>query len=201
MRKIDDSGNTLCSVSFSARADARSWPNGFSMMTRASCAQPDCAERLDHGAEQARRDGEVVRRAACAAELLRAARRTSPDRGSRRRRSAAASTSFANAASSTPPPCCSRLSRARARSCSQVPARLGDADHRHVEMAAPDHRLQRREDLLVGQVAGGAEEDQRVRARGGHRCSAARRPSRGGRRTESASPRAPCSRSRPRRAS
>ena len=42
----------------------------------------------------------------------------------------------------------------------EIPAGLGHADDRHVEMAAFHHRLQRREDLLVGQVAGGAEENQ-----------------------------------------
>jgi hypothetical protein len=50
-----------------------------------------------------------------------------------------------------------------------VPARLGDADDRNVEMGALQHRLQRREDLLVGQVPGGSEEDQGVGARGVHR--------------------------------
>ncbi len=44
----------------------------------------------------------------------------------------------------------------------EVPASLGHADHRHVEVAALHHRLQRREDLLVCQIAGGAEEDQGV---------------------------------------
>ena len=44
----------------------------------------------------------------------------------------------------------------------QVPARLGHADDRHVEVAAFHHRLQRREDFLVGQVAGGAEKHQGV---------------------------------------
>src|SRR3546814_3645280 len=33
------------------------------------------------------------------------------------------------------------------------PARMGHADHRHVEPAARDHRLQRGKDLLVGKVA------------------------------------------------
>src|SRR5207247_1781879 len=47
----------------------------------------------------------------------------------------------------------------------QPPTRPGDADDRHVEVAVADHRLQRREDLLVREVAGGAEEDQRVRPR------------------------------------
>ena len=44
----------------------------------------------------------------------------------------------------------------------EIPARLGHADDRHVEVAAFHHRLQRREDLLVRQVAGGAEKHQRV---------------------------------------
>ena len=41
-------------------------------------------------------------------------------------------------------------------------------------MAAPDHRLQGREDLLVGQVAGGAEEHQRVGTRRRHRGTSLR---------------------------
>ena len=44
----------------------------------------------------------------------------------------------------------------------EVPSGLGDADDRNVQRAALNHRLQRREDLLVGKIAGGAEEDQRV---------------------------------------
>jgi hypothetical protein len=44
----------------------------------------------------------------------------------------------------------------------EIPAGLGHTDHRHVEAAAFQHRLQRVEDLLVGQVARGAEEDQGV---------------------------------------
>ena len=44
----------------------------------------------------------------------------------------------------------------------KVPARLGHADDRHVEVAAFDHRLQRRENFLVGQIARGPEKHQRV---------------------------------------
>jgi hypothetical protein len=44
----------------------------------------------------------------------------------------------------------------------QGPAGLGDADDRHVKLAAADQRLERREDLLVRQVAGGAEEHERI---------------------------------------
>ena len=43
-----------------------------------------------------------------------------------------------------------------------APTRLGDADHRHMQVAALEHCLQRREDLLVREIAGGAEEDEGV---------------------------------------
>ena len=42
------------------------------------------------------------------------------------------------------------------------PAGLGDADDRHVEFAPLGHRLKCGEDLLVGQVARGPEEHERV---------------------------------------
>ena len=44
----------------------------------------------------------------------------------------------------------------------EPPARLGHADHRHVQVSALQHGLQRRKDLLVGQIAGGPEEDEGV---------------------------------------
>ena len=44
----------------------------------------------------------------------------------------------------------------------EIPARFGDADHRHVEMAAFHHRLQRWKDFLVSQIAGCPEENQSV---------------------------------------
>src|ERR1017187_9008540 len=44
----------------------------------------------------------------------------------------------------------------------QIPSRLGYAQHGHIQISAFHHRLQRRENLLVSQVAGGSEEDQRV---------------------------------------
>ena len=40
MRKIESSGKTLRATAFSARAEARSRPNGFSTMTRALSASP-----------------------------------------------------------------------------------------------------------------------------------------------------------------
>ena len=56
----------------------------------------------------------------------------------------------------------------------QAPLRGGDADHRHVEHAALRHRIERRKDLLVREVAGDAEQHQRVgpcRAASGARSS------------------------------
>src|SRR5271155_2026048 len=45
----------------------------------------------------------------------------------------------------------------------QVPARLGYSNDRELKMAAPRYRMQSRKDLLVGQIAGRAEEGQGVR--------------------------------------
>ncbi len=47
----------------------------------------------------------------------------------------------------------------------EVPAGLSDTDHRNIEIAPLQHRLQRGEDLLVGQIARCAEEDKGIRVR------------------------------------
>ena len=44
-----------------------------------------------------------------------------------------------------------------------------DRDNRHIEMAVLDHREQSRIDLLAGEIAGAAEEHQRIGGRGGPR--------------------------------
>ena len=88
----------------------------------------------------------------------------------------------------------------------EVPTGFGHADDRHVEVAALHHRLQRREDLLVGQIAGGAEKDQGVgmgiRSLGNLLYAAFVLPSgfSSVRRIRSASPRAVCPDNPPRRA-
>ena len=46
IRKIASSGNTVCATRLSARAEARSRPNGFSTITRASLGQLRGAEPL-----------------------------------------------------------------------------------------------------------------------------------------------------------
>ena len=50
----------------------------------------------------------------------------------------------------------------------QGPPGPAHADHRHIQMAAAHHALERREDLLVRQVARGAEEDKGVAVKFAH---------------------------------
>ena len=60
-----------------------------------------------------------------------------------------------------------RLRQAVVRTLAQLlhaPARMRHADDRQVQSVMQHHRLQCRKDLLVGQVAGGAEKDQGIRA-------------------------------------
>src|SRR5215471_2901656 len=87
----------------------------------------------------------------------------------------------------------------------EIPTRLRNPDDRRVEMAALHHRLQRREDLLVGEISGGAKKDQRVRVGITHVAVSLRaraRPAfRYARRIRSASRRAICRQTPPRRAS
>ena len=50
------------------------------------------------------------------------------------------------------------------------PPALGDADHRHLEVAALGHRVQCGKDLLERQIARGPEKHERVGMCLGHRC-------------------------------
>ena len=50
----------------------------------------------------------------------------------------------------------------------EIPMGPRHADDRHVETVTPDQRLEGREDLLVRQVAGGTEEDERIGTGSGH---------------------------------
>src|SRR6266446_1053908 len=50
----------------------------------------------------------------------------------------------------------------------KIPSGFGYTDHRYIKMSALHHRLQRRENLLVGQVTGCTEEDQSVGMRIAH---------------------------------
>ena len=70
MRKIAGSSKAPSRIRLSACAEARSWPNGFSMMTRAPFGAARLGQLLDDQPEQRGRDGEVVRRPLGGAELL-----------------------------------------------------------------------------------------------------------------------------------
>ena len=197
MRKIDDSGKTLCSVSLSARAEARSRPNGFSTMTRASLAQPEVAEPLDHDAEEARRNRQVVHGTRGRAELL-------AQRPEGRRvvvvavHVAQERQQLGERASSTPPPC-ARGCRGPGRGVAPGPARLRDPDHGHIEVAAPDHGVSAGKIFLWARSPV-APKKTSASDRGAGIGTSPRWGARGGRRTGSAWPTAPCWRNRPRRA-
>ena len=132
---------------------------------RAAPAQPGGGQVLDDDGEHGRRNGEVVQRAA---RRYRAPARSRVEGGrvvvvavdvAEQRRPAVSNASVVDARRARR---CS--SRARSISCSTRPARSRDADDRDVELAATRQRLQRGKDLLVRQVAGDAEEDERVAA-------------------------------------
>ena len=53
IRKTCDSSKTACTVWFSARAEARSVPNGFSMMTRDPSARPAAPSMVTVGSKAA----------------------------------------------------------------------------------------------------------------------------------------------------
>ena len=154
-------------------------------------------ELLDHLSEENGRDGEVVRRALRAPQLL-------PDGGERRRvvvvavHVAKKARQLREGRGVEAAVLLEALLRARPHLV-EAPARLRDADDGDVQAPAFQHRLERREDLLVGEVARGPEEDERVRPCGNHRVVLTSPASRDARRTGSASPRGACSGSPPRR--
>src|SRR5712692_3842430 len=164
MRKMRDSSKTSCSVLLRACAEARSRPNGFSTTTRASRAEPDRPSPLTTVSN--RLGGEIVQWALRGAELsaqsLHRGRMTvvalhvvKPLAEPREDRLVEAS----GALDALPHAGAEVLER---------PARSRDADDRHLEMAAPHHGLEGREDLLVGEIATRPEDDERVGARRAH---------------------------------
>ncbi len=60
MRKIASSGKTDRATLFSAQAEARSRPNGFSTMTRAFSANFDCPQPFDYGLKERGRNRKVM---------------------------------------------------------------------------------------------------------------------------------------------
>ena len=161
MRKIDDSGNAEREdpVQLPRRGEvgAERLLDDDAGILRAAGR----AELLDHPAEQDRWNREVVRRPLRGAELV-------PDRRERRAVAVVAvdvaqeSAELVESGRVEPAVLLQAVLRPGLELV-QVPARLRHADDRHVEVAALDHGLQRREDLLVGEVAGRPEEDKGVR--------------------------------------
>ena len=197
MRKMSDSSKTLCSVAFSARADARSRPNGFSRTTRAPRAQPLSPSAAHDDREQARRDGEVVQRMLARRRALRAAGRTSPGPRSRPRRSAAARPACAKAAAIDAAAVLLEAVVRALRAAARATAASGDADdgtsrwpRRIIACSAGKIFLNARSPV--------APKNTSASDRG---ARSSRSASRRGRRTRSASPTAAGSGSRPRRAS
>ena len=135
MRKIARLVERACRIAFSSCADARSRPNGFSTITRAPLRAAGALELLDDSAEQRRRDREVVRRSAARRRARGAAPRTSRRPRSRRRRSAAGGHELRERRLVDAAVLLEAVARARAELV-QVPARLRDADDRHVEVPA-----------------------------------------------------------------
>ncbi len=193
----------------SAFADSRSLPERLLDDDPGPPGALRLAELFDDLPEKAGRDGEVVRRALGRAEIL--------AEGLEGRRRLVVTVDVAEQAAELGEGRlvdAAVLFEAVASPCLEaveVPAGLGHADDGHGKVAVLDHRLQRREDLLVGEVAGRAEEHQCVGMGSAHRllletppavrpCRRLtyRRAFRGVRRTGSASPRAACPRSRPR---
>ena len=80
MRKIADSGKTECSIAFELVGRGEVAAERLLDDDAGVLAQPDFAEALDDGREQARRNGQVVGRAARAAERRAASRRSSASR-------------------------------------------------------------------------------------------------------------------------
>ena len=184
---------------FSSRADFRSRPNGFSTMTRASWAKPASAEVLDDGAEQARRDGQVVhgpcrvaerllqlregrRVVVVAVDVAEPARRARWNAARRRRRRAARGCrgpgpgTAGPVQATTATPITGKVSTPRFAITAAAPGRSSCRPGRRSRRRTRGRR--RATGLLIGPGPASLR----------------------GRRTPSASPRAACRRSRPRRA-
>ena len=186
----------------SSCAEARSRPNGFSTMTRAPLAQPALPSCSTTVPNSDGRDGEVVRRPLRGAELL--------ADGLEGRRVVVVAVDVAQQAGQLverrrieAAVLLEAVPRARLELV-EVPAGLGHADDRHVRggRASPSPAATGRSSCRPGRPWRRRTPGRRNGMRSSHaRFASLRRLSPGGRRTGSASPRAACPGSRPRRAS
>ena len=178
MRKICYSSKCTSSIVFSARAVARSWPNGFSMISRVQpVARPPLAERLDD--RSGTRHGGTAQVVDAVAAELAAPRRAASARSAsavlvrRRRRSPSGRSAAPRRTRPTRP------ARNSSRACfahrllhvgaealvvAFAPRDADDGEPRREQ--PPQHqRVERRHQLLVREVARRAEDDERARIR------------------------------------
>ena len=176
MRKTSSSVKSVLMSSVSSRAESRSWPNGFSMISR---IQPSVVRRspssLDERRHRGRGDGEVVDAVAAGAALLvelgqelreldpRRPRRRSPSAGSGCRSASQLPDVLlevvaAELAHGAPP--------SASRNSSSVQSERADADDREALGQQPPvrERVEGGEDLAVREIARGAEDDDRARS-------------------------------------
>src|SRR5882724_9151095 len=125
------------------------------------------SEPLDYGAEQARRNREIVERSRGTGELLvqgpegvliRIVAVDVHQPGSERREGSLVhpASVLLDAVAGARPELVER------------PAGAGHRDDGHIQVTPASHRVQGREDLLVGEVARRPEEDERIGTRGAH---------------------------------
>src|SRR5580700_9421501 len=160
MRNTRFSSNVPSRMRLRERAVSRSRPKGFSTITRApSGAQPEL-QLFDHLTEQQRWNGKIMsgplrlpqyplhslERGCIAVIAVHVAQQSAQ---LRERTGIDAAVPFET------------LAHPRLELL-EPPAALGHADNRNVQCPALHHRLQRGEDLLVGEIAGRAEEDQGI---------------------------------------
>ena len=185
MRKTSSSAKCSWICAFSSRADARSCPNGFSMISRDPALARRGARRSPRRASRSRAAARRSSRRGCpACRAPRRARVSTLASSSSPLSSAKSSVDVAHAARELVPASSSN-GRARApctasfiRSRNCVVGLLGarGADDREALRQQPPHgeRVERRHQLLRGQVAGRAEDDERCTGPGGGAAAAPR---------------------------
>ena len=169
MRKIESSGNTDVRDAVELPrggqvASERLFDNDARMLGQVRGAEP-----FDHRLEERGRDGEVVRRAPSATQRLFYRRERArvvivpahvPEQGQK----------MVEGALVIDPARSLDAVRHAFVQTRQTPLREGDADDRDLQGASFRHRIECREDHLVGEIARHTEEHQRVRTGGGHQA-------------------------------
>ena len=168
MRKIDDSSNVPSKMRLRACAEGKITAEGlFDDHPRVASAA-GLSELFDNHAEQRRRNRQIerwaLRRAEFAAQGLKGREVVVVAIDVAQQAIKFAERNFVDAAV---------LDDALAGTGAElidVPARLGDADHRHIQAARFGECLERGENLLVRQITGGAKEHEGIGMGRVHQC-------------------------------